>query len=799
MRYPIHLLLLLVATLLGFAASPTVDLSKAGRSNHPTTSPAEDSSKAPHPNNLTSLSGTVRDAESRKALAGASLLVFQQEKRVAKVLADTAGRFSLKLQHGTYTIECAYAGYVTVRFPRIETLENQDRVLLIRLEASTGLDELVVKNYQTPDKPEPREVVAIPEPEPELRRDGVAYDTVVVFDPETYEEVIKVVPRGTPAMSEVVVKKAAPSPPTSKSEPAGAVIYTGKMGRGEYKTAAKPMSSGAIRGSAGEARRKDAPATYSAPAHVPKSKAPATVPPPPPVEVAKGATPAPAPDGDDIIVVDGVKKRAVIAFDPETYEEKITLMDLDGTAPTAADITDKTPAPPPTEPAKPRAGLLTAGEWNDLHNWNRHWLDLLNDGEIEVHQKTYGFTPRYRYTVMLTNEQDFPLADAVVTLKGSGGETIWEARTDNTGKAELWKGLTPDPSPKGEGSLKVVAVIDGKIHKLGSPKEAAAGINRHRIAAECNAPRNVDIVWAVDATGSMGDEIEYLKTELLDVIGRAKALNGDLSFRMGTTFYRDEGDEYITKSSGLSYDISKTVDFIRQQRAGGGGDMPEAVHSALEEAIFNQKWSDRAIARICFLVLDASPHQTPEVNASLHRCIREAARRGIRVVPVAASGIQKDTEFLMKFFGLATNGTYVFLTDHSGIGGKHLEPTTDEYKVETLNDLLVRLIGEYTAIETCEGKSAIRFEGDDQQQPGQTWQALYYPNPASTQFVLELPFEVQSVTLYDAEGKAARKLESPQAGLNTIAVNDLADGFYTIRILKDGRMQSGKVLVVKGL
>ena len=275
------------------------------------------------------------------------------------------------------------------------------------------------------------------------------------------------------------------------------------------------MPSSAVRGSTGEARRKEAPTTYS--------------------------TPAPASSDHELNPYRGTKftEKAKLPTEsrPELREVTIT-----------ADDSDKVPAPPPppTEPAKPRAGLLTAGEWNDLHNWNRHWLDLLSDGEIENHQKTYGFTPRHRYTVMLTNEQDFPLADAVVTLKGPGGETIWEARTDNTGKAEMWRSLTPGPSPKGEGSLNVVAVIDGKIHNHGSPKEAAAGINRHRIAAECNAPRNVDIVWAVDATGSMGDEIEYLKTELLDVIGRAKALNGDLSFRMGTTFYRDEGDDYIT-------------------------------------------------------------------------------------------------------------------------------------------------------------------------------------------------------------------------------------------------------------
>ena len=200
-------------------------------------------------------------------------------------------------------------------------------------------------------------------------------------------------------------------------------------------------------------------------------------------------------------------------------------------------------------------------------------------------------------------------------------------------------------------------------------------------------------------------------------------------------------------------------------------------------------------------MLDASPHaDQPEVIASIQRSIREAARLGIRIVPVTASGIQKDTEFLMKFFGLATNGTYVFLTDHSGIGGRHLEPTTDEYKVELLNDLLVRLITEYTTIKTCEGKSSILFENDpeQQQQPNASDEkALYYPNPATTQFTLELPVAVESVTIYDSEGKAARKIEQPQAGRHTVIVSDLPEGFYTIRILRAGKMQSGKLIVIR--
>jgi hypothetical protein len=267
---------------------------------------------------------------------------------------------------------------------------------------------------------------------------------------------------------------------------------------------------------------------------------------------------------------------------------------------------------------------------------------------------------------------------------------------------------------------------------------------------------------------------------------------------MGSVFYRDEGDEYLVKSSALNHDIAKTVDYIRKQSAGGGGDYPEAVHTALEETL-RQPWSREAVARICFLVLDASPHQRPEVLESLQKSIREAAKRGIRIVPVSASGIQKDTEFLMKFFGLATNGSYTFLTDHSGIGGKHLEPTTDEYKVELLNDLLVRLITEYTAVPTCEGKSSILFADrqDPQSNTPPLKPVLYYPNPAVSRFNLELPFDAEKVTLYDAEGKAVYTMAQVQAGTHTIAVNTLPPGYYTLRIWKDGQVQSGKVMVVR--
>src|SRR5690606_27376441 len=106
------------------------------------------------------------------------------------------------------------------------------------------------------------------------------------------------------------------------------------------------------------------------------------------------------------------------------------------------------------------------------------------------------------------------------------------------------------------------------------------------------------------------------------------------------------------------------------------------------------QWNNNATARLLFLLLDAPPHHNPQVISEIHQWVAEASKKGIKIIPVTASGIDKETEFLMRYMGIATNGTYVFITNHSGIGNEHLEPTVGEYEVEFLNELLVRVITE---------------------------------------------------------------------------------------------------------
>ncbi len=692
-------------------------------------------SKNISPKNEKTLVVEVKNGETNAPLAGVEVKFFDPksdpEKLVATEKTGATGKISLKIPAGNFTVESRLTGFETLRLLNFSVAENKENQLVIRLR-SAELDEVLVKNYRS----ENEYSESLSAGSASL---GMAYSTAPRATGGEFRAAKK---------SEKVMMRSAPA--DAKSEVKSYSYVHDLNPDVRY-----------------DAKMEDKPASAADP-----------VSPPPPVSKRKFTPP-------------------VVKKDEEVVEEKTVEMAVSETDEVrdGAVLDEISSGEPAKTSPTPRAGLLTAGEWNDLNNWKTHWLDLLADGEIDAHQKMYNFFPKNRYTVFLENETGFPAVDVPVRLL-DGSKIVWETKTDNVGKAELWAGMF-DAQAAVPQNLQIEAEILGKKINLGaaiSTDREQKNSQRHTLKFECKTPKNVDIVWAVDATGSMGDEIEYLKTELLDVIGRVKNSNRDLDFRMGTVFYRDKDDEYLTKSSDLNYDIAKTVNFIKKQSAAGGGDYPEAVENALDEVVNRQSWSSDAVARICFLVLDASPHNTPEVNASLQKSIAAAAKKGIRIVPIAASGIQKDTEFLMKFFGLASNGTYIFLTDHSGIGGKHLEPTTDEYKVESLNDLLVRVITEFTSVKTCEGKSAIRF--DENQQNGQGWQANYFPNPANAQFILELPVAVESLVLYDSEGKSMKKLTNLPIGQTIVPTADLPEGIYTMRILKDNEWKSGKVMVI---
>ena len=338
---------------------------------------------------------------------------------------------------------------------------------------------------------------------------------------------------------------------------------------------------------------------------------------------------------------------------------------------------------------QPQGGLVTAGEWNDLDNWDFYQKTLMKE-PFKGFPDDWQMYTNHRIAVALTAKNK-PAANATVTLFRND-TPIWTTKTDNLGRAELWVGAFQKEKELNTALLRL------KVNEqwVSTATISETQVNRIALDETLPSPTNlVQIAFMVDATGSMGDELEFLKMDLKKVINEIQKTNNQLKISTATVFYRDEGDEYVVKHSPFTEDINQTTEFISQQRADGGGDFPEAVDKALVQ--LNQlQWQPEARTRIAFLVLDAPPHNKPAVISSIQYSVKTAAASGIKLIPVVASGIDKTTEFLMRFIAMYTNGTYVFITDHSGIGNKHLEPSVGEYQVEKLSDLMVRLIKKYS-------------------------------------------------------------------------------------------------------
>ena len=335
------------------------------------------------------------------------------------------------------------------------------------------------------------------------------------------------------------------------------------------------------------------------------------------------------------------------------------------------------------------AGLLTAGEWNDNENYE-YFMEILNDNSWYNMQSHWNFVNWTRYEFMVINEKDQPLIGAKIELHDAQN-TYYTSYTDNTGYAVIYPFL--DKTFIQEPQLDARISFNQNTYEIVTLDDSYFKIT---LDEKASPVENVDIMLVVDTTGSMEDELEYIKTELSDVVNRVNKENANnLDIRVSANYYRDHGDEYLVRSFPFTNNLKQVTNEMSQQFANGGGDYEEAVVEALNDAIYNHNWNENAEAKLLFLVLDAPPHHTDQNISQIHQLIKEANELGIRIVPIVSSGVDKDTEFLLRFLDISTNGTYIFLTDHSGVGNSHLTPTIGYYQVEQLNDLMVKVINSY--------------------------------------------------------------------------------------------------------
>jgi hypothetical protein len=456
--------------------------------------------------------------------------------------------------------------------------------------------------------------------------------------------------------------------------------------------------------------------------------------------------------------------------------------------------------------------VLTAGEVNDFSKWGL-WNDL-SKAEFDQFSVAWKLLVQNRFCVQLSLPSGIPLIDAEVQLTDNSGRVVWNARTDNTGKAELW-----DLVPIKDTKLKYYAKVS-----VGSYTESfrnvisfGSGINYYTIDLPCTVSDQLDIAFVVDATGSMGDEINYLKLDLDNVISLISEENKNINLRMGSVFYRDKTDQYLTIESPFSSNTELVKSFILAQSADGGGDAPEAADEALMVALQKLNWSTSSRARILFWILDAPPHQAEENIARMKDVATLAASMGVRIVPVGCSGITKSTEFLCRSIALATNGTYTFLTNHSGVGASHIEPSTDGYKVESFRDVLVRVARQMSITSDCQEfisdrqidlidtnlainnpyglEDSVHVYRHNYVPPTNEICISAYPNPTTGLLNVKHTNSIKELFLADVNGKLLERFALKEDSVDRFDLGRYTNGIYLIQFYNGQKWNVVKIVL----
>jgi hypothetical protein len=307
--------------------------------------------------------------------------------------------------------------------------------------------------------------------------------------------------------------------------------------------------------------------------------------------------------------------------------------------------------------------------------------------------------------ISVTGSNGLPVLDAVVTVSidtvDQQGQTVASSVTLQT-TADGTTRFLPDAHAASVGST---AEGPWELTVAIGEATATASFTRGEPIVEITldapggvrGPVPVDVHFLLDATGSMDDEIDRLRTNMADVAEQIAALPSEPDVRFGMTVYRDEGDLFVTRTFDLTSDLESFLAALDDVVADGGGDYPEALDEALADSLELPGWRRDGAVELVVLIADAPPQVGRSVSTPYTESALSALARGTKILPVAASGTDDQAEYVFRELAYVTGGRFVFLSygvdgDAGSATGPGTDITPDDYDQLPLDQLVVRLV-----------------------------------------------------------------------------------------------------------
>jgi hypothetical protein len=224
------------------------------------------------------------------------------------------------------------------------------------------------------------------------------------------------------------------------------------------------------------------------------------------------------------------------------------------------------------------------------------------------------------------------------------------------------------------------------------------------IKAPQTSERKIQIVFALDATGSMAGLIDAAKDKIWSIASSISQSDQPPVLEIGMLFYRDKGDEFITKRIALSDSIDVVYKELMAIRAAGGGDAPESVNQALYEAVEMFNWDPSPLVyKTVFLVGDQPPHMDYSDDVKYPQTCILAKGKNIFLNTIQMGKDPKTKKVWYEIANCAM-GSYVMV-----------DMNVNDIKINTpYDDEIARLNNRYESMNIYYGDKTMRSKGNDE-------------------------------------------------------------------------------------
>jgi hypothetical protein len=178
----------------------------------------------------------------------------------------------------------------------------------------------------------------------------------------------------------------------------------------------------------------------------------------------------------------------------------------------------------------------------------------------------------------------------------------------------------------------------------------------------------VEVVFCIDTTGSMGGLIAGAQAKIWSIVNGIVAGKPTPQIKVGLVAYRDKGDAYITQVTDLTSDLDSIHQKLFGFKAEGGGDAPEHVNQALDDAVNKISWSPKSekVYRTIFLVGDAPPHMDYTDDVKYPESCKAAVLKDI-VVNTVCCGNDRQTAQIWNDIAKKSEGQYTAIRQDGGV------------------------------------------------------------------------------------------------------------------------------------